>query len=180
MRLLFTTAIFVGVVCVAARGTTISTDLTDIGPNEWRLTYQITGVTFQAGEELDIYFDPALYQTLGSGTATSDFSLLLFQPNSPFGAQGDYSLLALVDNPSLNGPYSVAAMMSGATQPAPQPFFINQYDSTGTFIERTVFSGMTTVDDAAVPEPDAFLPCLCILGAAAACRRRNRLRRTRL
>src|SRR4051794_28013889 len=79
----------------------INFTVTNVGANVFRYNYTVSAVTFQANQELDIRFDPALYSTLTSGVAPSGFSLDLFQPNNPPQAFGDYSAVALVNNPSL-------------------------------------------------------------------------------
>lgn len=73
----------------------------------YRYTYALSGFDFLTNQELDITFDPLLYGPLSNGVATAGYSLLLFQPNDPPSAQGDYSLLATTNHPSTTGIFSV-------------------------------------------------------------------------
>ena len=128
----------------------------DLGGNLHRYNYSISGYSFQQNQELAISFAPALYGTLSNGLASSGFNLLLLQPNSPPGTSGVYSALALVNNPSLAGPFSVDFIFKGPGAPSTQPFLINQYDQSGTFVS-TIGSGLTTpLGGPAVPEPGSF------------------------
>ncbi len=160
--------------------TTIQFDVTSLGSNEYSYSYGVSDVTLQANQELDIEFDPHLYGSLSSGVAPSGFSLLLFEPNQPLGALGDYSALAVLNNPSLAGTFSVDFSFIGSGQPGAQAFFINQYDQFGNF-KGTIESGTTTDLSvaSAVPEPGGF--SLCLLGFLAVpiwCTVRRRFHRT--
>jgi hypothetical protein len=162
-----------------AAGATISfqtSDLPDVIPGQdlREYVYTISGVTLQANQGIDILFNPATYGTLSNGKAGAGFDLALFQPNVPVGASGDYSALALVNNPSLAGPFSVDFVFLGPGQPGSQPFQINQFDSSGNFL-RTISSGFTVA--AAVPEPNmaplAGVSLVLIAVAAGIARRRR-------
>jgi hypothetical protein len=117
-----------------------------------RYNYSISGITLQTNQELDIRFDPALYGSLSNGVAPEGFDLLLLQPNNPPGTFGDYSALALVDDPPLSGEFRVDFTYIGGGTPGSQPFLINQYDEGQQFV-ATIASGTTV---AAVPEPTSF------------------------
>lgn len=132
-------------------------DLPDVTPGQdlRRYIYDISGIALTANQEIDIRFDPVLYGTLSNGVAGSGFDLALFQPNVPPGASGDYSALALVDNPSLAGPFRVDFVFNGSGTPGSQPFFINQFDRRGNLV-GTIASGFTTAT-AAVPEPASMV-----------------------
>lgn len=134
----------------------IEFQVTNIGQNEYRYTYFVSDFEFGIDQELDIRFDPTLYDALSNGVAGSDFAVLLLQPNNPPGSFGDYSALALVDKPSLTVPFSVDFIFLGSGQPGAQPFLINQFDANGTFVS-TLESGSTTPLEAAIPEPSGFL-----------------------
>ena len=133
---------------------TIQYDFAAAGQNLYRYSYLISGFNLQRNQELDIQFDPAVYLSLSNGVATHDFNLVLLQPNNPPGAVGDYSALALVDNPSLAGTFSVdvALVGSGSAQSSSQPFLINQFDQNGDFV-ATIGSGVTVPRVPSVPEP---------------------------
>jgi hypothetical protein len=124
--------------------------VTSLGGNSYRYDYTINFSLLQ-NQEVDLQFDPALYTGLNNGTATTDFRLRLLQPGNPFGAFGDYSILALIDNPSLTGPFSVEFTYLGAGGPGGQPYLIHQFDPTGQNIIATLDSGSTA------PEPASWL-----------------------
>jgi hypothetical protein len=116
--------------------------------------------------EIDIGFDPTVFDQLSNGVAPADFSLLLFQPNDPPQAPGDYSALAIVNNPSLAGPFSVAFTFNpGTSSGVPcssstdfcQNFSIESFDSNG-FFEGFAATGVTTpLVVVPAPEPVGFL-----------------------
>lgn len=107
-------------------------------------------------DELDIQFDPTVFGMLSNGVAGPGFDVLLFQPNNPPQAPGDYTALAIVDHPSLAGPFSVNFTFMGAL-PASQLFSIVQFDSSGLF-EGTILSGQTAPVNT-VPEPASWWLC---------------------
>jgi hypothetical protein len=128
----------------------------DLGGNLHRYNYSVSGYAFQQNQELAISFDPVLYGTLSNAVGGSGFSLLLLQPNNPPGASGDYSALALANNPSLAGPFRVDFIFKGSGIPAAQPFSINQYDQSGNFLS-TISSGVTTpLASTGIPEPGSL------------------------
>jgi hypothetical protein len=133
-------------------GPIIGFTFTSLGLSSGRYTYSFSGLNLLANQEVDIAFDQTVYGVLSNGLATSDFHLVLLQPNNPPGVPGDYSALATINNPSVNGTFSVDVTFLGATQPTSQPFTINQFDSGGHFIS-TIASGSTTP----VPEPTSSL-----------------------
>jgi hypothetical protein len=119
-----------------------------LGSNAYQYDYTID-YSLLKYQEIDIRFDPALYTGLNNGIANSDFSLSLLQPNNPHGAFGDFNLLALIDDPSLVGPFSVQFTYLGAGEPGRQPYLVHQFDPTGKNIIATLAEGST----ATVPEP---------------------------
>jgi hypothetical protein len=135
---------------------TIEFQVTNLGPNSYSYTYTVSDLTFGLDQELDIRFDPSLYGTLSNGLAGSDFAVLLLQPNNPPGTFGDYSALALVQNPSLAAPFSVDFTFLGSGKPGAQPFFVNQFDANGNFVS-TLASGSTTLQGTSTPEPAGLL-----------------------
>ena len=149
--------------------------VTDLGGTLHRYNYSVSGYAFQQNQELAISFAPALYGTLSNGVAGSGFSLLLLQPNNPPGVSGDYSALALMNNPSLAGPFRVDFIFNGSGTPGAQPFLVNQYDQSGNFIS-TISSGVTTPSGPSVPEPRSFSlagVALLVGGALWTVRRRS-------
>ena len=138
---------------------TIGFQVTNLGENSYRYTYVVSDFTFALDQELDIRFDPTLYGTLSNGAAGSDFAVLLLQPNNPPGAFGDFSALALAQNPSLAVVFSVDFTFLASGKPGAQPFLVNQFDASGNFVS-TLTSGSTTLQETA-PEP----ACLLLTGA---------------
>jgi hypothetical protein len=156
---------------------TIQFQVTNLAPNVFRYDYFLSGIAFQANEELDIRFDKALYGTLSNGVANSDFNVLLLQPNNPLGTFGDYSAIAQLDNPSLAGPFSVDFTFLGPGQPGAQPFFLHHLDSNEKVID-TIASGSTELVQSAVPEPSSVsfgLLALIMIGRLPWVRRRSGL-----
>jgi hypothetical protein len=80
---------------------------------------------------------------------------MLFQPNDPVLAAGDYSAYALVANPSLAGPFSVNFTLTpGGPTPGAQTFFIEQFDNNGFFEGLT--TGTTVLLGNSTPEPASW------------------------
>jgi hypothetical protein len=111
-----------------------------VGESIYQYSYFLSGFDFRdAGgveDEFDITFDPSIFDQLSNGVAPAGFDLLLFQPNVPIGAPGDYNALVTVDQPSLNGTFSVtAALKNTATLPTgtalDQTFTIDEFDTSG-------------------------------------------------
>ncbi len=111
--------------------------------------YFLSGFDFLANQELDIQFGQLgsnnLFGQLSNGKAPAAFDLMLFQPNNPPQAPGDYSALALVDHPSLTGTFSVDFTLTGTGVPAAQFFTISQFDSNGMFVSQLA-SGTTQLE----------------------------------
>ena len=124
--------------------------------------YFVSGFDFLANQELDIQFGQLgsanLFGVLSNGKAPAGFDLMLFQPNNPPQAPGDYSALALVNHPSLTGTFSVDFTLTGTGVPGPQSFTISQFDSNGMFVSLLA-SGTTQLEGSGAPEPASFLPC---------------------
>lgn len=159
MRLSFWLPLWAGALASSLSGATISSQVTNLGPNLFRYTYTVTNFSFQVNQELDVQFDPALYSNLTNGVAPSGFNVVLLQPNIPPGVQGDYTALSTVNNPSLAGVFSVDFNYSGFGRPGTQPFTINLFNSDGKLVQ-TLESGLVVA-----PEPSAF--CLGGIGALA-------------
>jgi hypothetical protein len=175
MSLAFYALIMAG--CLSAA--TISSSLSTVGTNGfgdtvYRYTYDLANLTLQINQELNIRFAVDTYQELLNGVAPGggEFDLLLFQPNSPGGADGAYSLLALVNHPDMNGIFSVDfVLLPGATPTGVQQFFVNQLDGDGNFL-NTVSSDLI-----GIPEPGSLWLGLSGLLAAGLVRAAGRFRR---
>lgn len=166
MRKLWLLTLLVGMVAINLPAGTVSYDFSILpyappagepaGSSVLQVTYLLSNFTFLANQELDIQFDPSMYDSLSNGQAPSGFMIGLFQPNNPPGVPGDFSALATADNPSVSGVFSADVVFLGSGQPGPQAFSVNQYDAQGAFVS-TVASGFTTpTGNTAVPEPGSF------------------------
>jgi hypothetical protein len=93
---------------------------THLSGSEWRYDYTVSG-SYSAQDDLAIYFpyssDSALtdLETGGSGWTT-----FVFQPDSALPADGEFDLVANVDEPGLGSVFSVDFSYSGAGSPATQ------------------------------------------------------------
>lgn len=138
-----------------------------------RFTYHLTDITLQKNQELNIRFDPALFGPLSNPTAGPGYDVILFQPNQPTGAFGDFSAMSLVDQPTTSSDFSVDFVYLGSGNAGPQPYFINQFEATGGF--TVLESGFTAVaPSASVPEPGTLVLCgaaLLLVGTLRAVRR---------
>ena len=150
----------------------IAFDVTNQGGNVYRYEFFPSDLGLLKYQEIDIRFDPTLFGGLFNGVADTDFRLSLLQPNNPVGAFGDYSALALVDNPSLAGPFSVDVTWLSTGSPGGLPYLIHQFDSDGQRIIGTIGSGSLV----GAPEPAGWLLSVvgfAIIGALRAVRPRR-------
>lgn len=134
--------------------------VTSLGGNSYRYNYALQNYSFLEGDELAIEFPADQYASISNGepSASLDWDLLLFAPNSPPGAAGVYSLYALADAPDVTIAFSVDFSWIGVDGPAAQPFSLNHYDpDTGEFLELLQEGITRTEDTALVPEPSPTL-----------------------
>jgi len=125
----------VGVFATSGNAGTIQFVATPSGPNAYFYSFSISGFDLLTNEAIDIRFDPSIFLSLSNGFAPNTFHLAVLQPNNPPGAFGDYSALALVDHPSVAGPFTVNAVLQpGAAIPARQPFEIDQFNGSGQLL----------------------------------------------
>jgi hypothetical protein len=142
-------------------------DRTDSAPGEdlWEYAYRALGFDFSRDQGFSIFFDTALYATLGEPVPVGpDWDLLALQPDPLLAADGLYDALALVDHATVDVSFRIAfTWLGGPTEsPGSQPFDIYELDANGSFL-RTIATG-TTVP---VPEPGtAALLALGVLGSA--------------
>ncbi len=175
MRTLLWLPLWLGICATQLTAGSIGFDVTPLAAPMFRYTYYPSGIGLQANQDIDIRFDPALYGNLTAGVAGSGFSLFLLQPNNPPGTSGDYSALALVNNPLFTGPFSVDFLFKGTGMPGSQPYTINQYDQAGALVS-TIDSGSTVPvgQAAAVPEPASLpLAAAALVAGVWALRRRS-------
>lgn len=121
------------------------------GETVYRSVLDLTNAPLALNQELNIRFPAATYQSLFNGVAPADFDLLLFQPNNPLGTEGAYSLLSLVNQPSMTGVFRVDFTLVGGQTPGGLAFTVNQFDANGVF-QNTVPSGLTEA-----PEPGTWV-----------------------
>jgi hypothetical protein len=114
---------------------------------------------------IDIAFDYTVFDQLSNGVAPAGFNVMLFQPDNPNQATGNYSAMAIDNNPSLSGAFSVdftfnPGASSGVSCPSSsnfcQNFSIESFDSNG-FFEGFAQNGITTPLGSSAPEPVSIL-----------------------
>jgi hypothetical protein len=153
--------------------------VTDLGSDVWQYDYYLDpSLTFAGNEDgFAVFFafdDTSNLQVLPG--VTSEWDPLVEEPIVAALSDGYYDALALVDNPSFIGPFSVSFLWSGAGTPGSQAYELYKLDASGAPVAFA--SGFTALreDDenpAPVPEPSSLL--LLGTGVAAALRK---LRRT--
>ena len=122
------------------------------GETVYRYVFDLSNVSLELNQELNIHFPAAEFGSLLNGGAPGgNFDLLLFQPNAPFGADGAYSLLALVNQPAMTGLFRVDFTLVRNVLPSALVFAVNQFDVNGEFL-NTVTPGLT-----GTPEPGTWV-----------------------
>ncbi len=139
-------------------GTTISYGISPVGLDSagnmvYKYTYNVSGLTLQSTQELDLYFNSAIFDTLSDPVASSAFQTVLAQPNNPPGAPGDFGLIPNSDDTVVTGPFSIDFILHGSATPGSQPYTITQYLPNGVAIG--VIGSGTTVPANAVSTPEA-------------------------
>jgi hypothetical protein len=147
-------------------------------------------IAVECRNQIDIAFDYTVFDQLSNGVAPAGFNVMLFQPDNPNQATGNYSAIAIDSNPSLSGAFSVdftfnPGVSSGVSCPSSsnfcQNFSIESFDSNGLF-EGFAEEGVTTLAGSSAPEPVSILLSgvgLMILGIARMLAfRRNKLIRS--
>jgi hypothetical protein len=155
-------ALFIASLIQGLSAATVTFTVTPLGMNNYRDTYNVSGFTFQANQELDIFFDPTLYTALTNGHAPTGYDLLVIQPDPKAMFAGDYSALALVNSPP-NGPFNIDFTFLGSGQPGSLPFTISSVDENGML--HPITSGQTTPSTIpGIPEPASI--SLAAIGGA--------------
>jgi hypothetical protein len=157
----------------------VATDLADVTPGEdlWRYEYKVEGNTFSQGQFVDVLFDPLLYGALTAGPSPGgDWDVAVLQQPAPVNLppfdRGIFDAFALVNDPSIDGIFSVNFVYLGSGSPGSQPFEI--YASDAALLE----SGFTTPSGTVVPEPSTLLT-LAFAAVAVACLRTARAHASR-
>lgn len=145
--------------CAKSAPLSVEYAVTALGGNNYRYTYTVTGGDFLLNQALELQFAATDFLFLGPAAApNSDWDGLVLQPNNPVGADGVWSLLALVDHPGLAGLFTIDFQWTGAGAPSLQHYFVNQYDEFGGFVAQ-VSEGDTVpfvpTGPTAVPEPSS-------------------------
>lgn len=155
MRILLQLLVGVGIMAAhlpAAVTFDVSTvGTTGSGETLYRYNYSLAGLALQRNMELEIRYNAAVYETLLNPVVPAGFDALVFQPDNPPSVAGTFSIFALIDNPPLNGQFSVDFTLQDSATPGGQQYFLNLFEDDGTFLE-TIGSGRTTATGA-VPEP---------------------------
>ena len=154
-RIVFALTVWIILQAPASWAGTIVLQVTSLGSNIFRYQFSPSGFDLLKNQELDIRFDPLQFQGLFNGVADSDFRLTLLQPNNPIGAFGDYSTLALTDDPPFQGPFRVDAIALSANPPQNLPYVVRQFDSTGQLITGSLGGGVAAAVGA--PEPAGLI-----------------------
>lgn len=147
-----------------ARATAITytaTDLTDAIPGSdlWRYDFTVTGATFDVDEGLALFFAPSLYADLTDEFSSSDWDVLVLQPDAVLPADGIYDALSLASPASLATAFSMTfRWLGGASTPGSVAFERYRLDAAGEI--EPLESGLTS-PPATVPEPGS----LYLLGA---------------
>jgi len=134
---------------------TIGYEVTSLGGDLYRYSYTFNDFDLSENQEIDIRFDPIRFGTLSNPVAPPEFDVLVLQPNNPPGAMGDFALLALIDDPPLDGLFTIDVRYLGTGLPGSQRFVINEYSPSGLFLRST--EAGSTVKTGAVPEPSTLL-----------------------
>ena len=148
------------VTALDVNATTISFEITNLGLNSsgemvYQYTYTVSGLTLQNNQngfqELDLLFDPTVFNTLSNPAAPSSLQTFLAQPNNPPGSPGDFGLIPVSDNTVVTGPFSVDFTLLDSAVAGSQPFTVTQFNRNGVAVE--VLERGTTVSPVITPEP---------------------------
>ena len=142
----------------------------------WQNDYTFTGFSFAAGDDLQLFFDPAEYDQLLNGVAlpVSDWDLLLIQPQPAVPDNGRYDLLAVVDGPSFSGTFSIQYTVTGNAPPVAQPWQVVHFNSD---FQPGPVLGSGTATTSGIPEPATIwfgITGLMLIVLGTTCPRRGR------
>lgn len=119
--------------------------------NEFKYTYFVSGDALPANHYFDILFPNSVYTSISNGTAT-DWDLILFPVNDPFGSDGRYSALSLPS--TFTGPFSVQFIWSGGGNvPGSQAFELYNDSSVLQLSGTTTLRPAVEPPNNGIPEP---------------------------
>jgi hypothetical protein len=137
----------------------VSFTSTQLSGSEWRYDYRVSG-SYAAQDDLVIYFPYSSESALTDlGTGGSGWTTFVFQPDSSLPADGEFDIVANVDDPGLASVFSVDFSYSGTGSPGTQDFTL--FDPSFNVLA----SGNTQAEFAATPEPESII--LLATGALA-------------
>lgn len=126
---------------------------TQISGSEWQYNYQLTG-SFVSGDDLAVYFPLATSSNLVDlATGGTDWTTFVFQPDPNLPADGEYDMVATIDNPSLAPSFDVQFDYSGTGSPGPQEFTL--YDPNFNMLANGETAPASSPSP--IPEPGSLL-----------------------
>jgi len=163
-----------------------ATDLTDTtsGEDLWRYDYTLSGQIFNEYQGFTVFFSPNNYGALSSPSApnsSSDWDVLRINPDPGIPDDGLFDALALVNNASLSGTFSVQFVWLGGASTVPgaqsyETYKCNNGDCNTGF-EITSGGGSLSTVSGAIPEPGSLSLFLAgLLGLGAQCFRSRQIR----
>ena len=164
-----------------------ATDLTDTtsGEDLWRYDYTLSGQVFNEYQGFTVFFSPTNYGVLsspGAPNSSPDRDVLTIDPDPGIPDDGWFDALALVNNASLSGTFSVQFVWLGGASTAPGAQSYETYKCSdidcSTGVDITSRGG--SLPTGAIPEPASLSLVLAGLLGLGARRFRNRQTRTTL
>jgi len=133
--------------------TTSTVGTNGVGDAVYRYVFDFREVRLALNQELSILFPAATFKSLSNEVAPPVHFSLLAQPPNQFGGgeDGRYSLLALVDQPSMLGEFRVDFTLVSGRAPTGLAFEVSQFDVDDGFL-NIVTSGLTET-----PEPGTWV-----------------------
>jgi hypothetical protein len=125
--------------------------VTHVTGTEWQYNYLLSG-SFLAGDDIAIFFPiSSTSHLMTSGGSIPNWSTLVFQPDPLLPADGEFDIIANINDPSLTPTFNLSFLYTGPRVPGSQSFTV--FDSNFNEID----TGSTTPAAPAIPEPSSFL-----------------------